>query len=94
MEKETENKINFLVATIRKEQNTFAFSVYRKPTTTNSIIPLDSCHPQEHKHAAIHNLINRMNTYGLNAADKEEERIIIIHIVSSNKHDTSIINRP
>ena len=72
MEKETENKI--LDVTIRKEQNTFTFSVYRKPTTTDSIIPLDSCHPQEHKHAAIHYLINRMNTYGLNAADKEKSR--------------------
>jgi hypothetical protein len=57
MEKETENKINFLGVTIRKEQNTFTFSVHIKPITTDSIIPLDSCHPQEHKHAAINHLI-------------------------------------
>jgi hypothetical protein len=93
MEKETENKINFLDVTIWKEQNTFTFSVYRKHTTTDSTIPLVSCHPQTHKHAARHHLFNRMNTYGLNAADKEEERNIIKHIVSSNKYDTSIINR-
>jgi hypothetical protein len=76
MEKETENRINFLDVTIRKEQNTFTFNVYRKPTTTDSIIRLDSCHPQEHKHAAMHHLISRMTTYNLNAADKEEERNI------------------
>jgi hypothetical protein len=40
-----------------------------------------------------HKSSNRMNTYSLNAADKEEERNIIKHIVSSNKYDTSIINR-
>ena len=93
MEKEKEHEINFLDVTIRKEQNTFTFSVYRKRTTTDSIIPLDTCHPQEHKHAAIHHLINTMNIYGLNAADKEEERNIIKHIVSSNKYYTSIIKR-
>jgi hypothetical protein len=57
MGKETENKINFLDVTIRKEQNTFTFSVHRKPTTTDSITPLYSCHPHEHKHAAINHLI-------------------------------------
>jgi hypothetical protein len=70
----------------------FTFSVYRKPTTTDSTIPLDSCHSQEHEHVAIHHLINRKTTYALNAADKEE-RNIIKHIVSSNKYDTSMINR-
>jgi hypothetical protein len=34
-----------------------------------------------------------MNTYNLNAADKEEERNVIKHIVSSNKYDISIIDR-
>ena len=74
MEEETDNSINFLVVTIRKENNTLTFSVYRKPTTTDSIIPRDSCHPQEHKHAAIRHLINRMNTYNLNTANKEGEK--------------------
>jgi hypothetical protein len=93
MEKETEKGINFLDVTIRKEQNVFTFSVYKKPTTTDSIISLDSCHPQEHKHAATHHLVNTMNTYNINAADEEEDRNKIKHIVISDKYDVSIINR-
>jgi len=65
MEKETESSIKFLDVMIRKEHDTFTFNVYRKPTTTDSIIPKDSCHPQKHKYTAIRHLVNRMNTHNL-----------------------------
>jgi hypothetical protein len=74
MEKETENKINFLDITIQKKENKFSFKIYRKPTTTDSIIPSDSCHPQEQKHAAIRHMINRMNTYSLNKELKDDDK--------------------
>jgi hypothetical protein len=45
MEEETDNSINFLDITIKKVNNTFTTDIYRKPTTTDSIIPRDSCHP-------------------------------------------------
>jgi len=93
MEEETNNSINFLDVPIRKENNTLTFNVYRKPTTTDSIIPRDSCHPQEHKHAAIRHLINRMNTYNLNATSKEREKNIIEHIISKNKYDISLTDK-
>ena len=60
-EKETENKLNFLDITIAKEQDKLTFDIYRKPTTTDSIIPGDSCYPIEHKMAAVRYLTNRMN---------------------------------
>jgi hypothetical protein len=44
IEEEKENKINFLDITILKENNNFSFDVYRKPTTTDTIIPNVSCH--------------------------------------------------
>ena len=66
MEKEKNNRINFLDITIVKEHNKLTFDIYRKPTTTDSIIPYDSCHPIEHKLAAVRYLTNRMNTYHLN----------------------------
>ena len=53
MEKEIDNKINFLDITILKETQYFSFTIYRNPTTTDTIILNVSCHPQEHKHAAI-----------------------------------------
>jgi hypothetical protein len=65
-------RINFLGVTIQKTQNKFTFNVYRKPTTTDSIIPNDSRHPQEHKHAAVSHMLNRMHTYNLNKTDKKK----------------------
>jgi hypothetical protein len=53
IEKETENKINFLDISITRNDDSLSFSIYRKPTTTDTIIPNDSCHPPEHKMAAI-----------------------------------------
>jgi hypothetical protein len=52
MEDEKENKINFRYIAISKENN-ISFNIYRKPTSTDTAIPNDSCHPQEHKLAAI-----------------------------------------
>jgi hypothetical protein len=93
-EKEVDNNINFLEITILKEHDKLAFSIYRKPTTTDSIIPNDSCHPQEHKLAAIIYLTNRMNMYSLNAANKEKESNKIKHILHNNKCDLSLLNKP
>ena len=53
MESEINNKINFLVVTIMKNHDKLTFNIYRKPTTTDSIIPNDSCHPTERKLSAI-----------------------------------------
>jgi hypothetical protein len=50
---EKDNKINFLDITISKENSTFSFDIYRRPTTTDTIILNDSCHPLEYKLAAI-----------------------------------------
>jgi hypothetical protein len=68
--KKDDNGINFLELTIQKDNNNLSFNVYRKPTTTVTIIPRDSCYQQEHKHAGIRYLVNRINTYELNPTKK------------------------
>ena len=70
----------------------FSFSIYRKPTTTDILIPRDSCHPPEHKHAAIYYMLNRMNTYLLNEYSKGQEYNTLQQILYNNKYDPSIIN--
>jgi hypothetical protein len=89
MESEIDNQINFLDITIRKEKNNFTFNIYRKPTTTVTIIPRVSCHPPEHEQAAIRYLINRMNTYDLKDSDKVNEQNTIKQILHNNGYDTS-----
>ena len=53
MEEENDSNINFLDFTISKGENNISFNIHRTPTTTNTINPSDSCHPLEHKLAAM-----------------------------------------
>jgi hypothetical protein len=69
-EKETANKINFLDISIIRNDNFLSFSIYRKPTTTDTIIPNDSCHSSKHKAAAIRFLTHQCKTYNLNDASR------------------------
>ena len=85
IEKEIENKINFLDITIAKEQDKLTLDIYIKPTKTDSIIPGDSLHQTEHKMAAVRNLNNWINKYYLSTINKDKERKIIKHILQENK---------
>jgi len=49
LERETDHKTNFLGISIYGEKNRLLADIYRKPTSTDIIIPNDSCHPKEHK---------------------------------------------
>jgi hypothetical protein len=93
MEAETDNQINLLDITIQKERDNLLFNVFRKPTATDSIIPKDSCHPPELKHAAIRYIINRRNTYDLNEYNKKAELDTVKHILKNNGYDTSVIKQ-
>ena len=76
LEKETNRQINYLDITIQWTQRGFSTNIYRKPTTTVSIIPNDSCHPIGHKMAAIHYLYDRMNTHQLSQSAVKQENTI------------------
>jgi len=91
IEKEENQKINFLDLTIHRKQSRFTIDNYRKPATTDTIIANDSCHPREQKMAAIHDLHNRMSTYEVSPENKQRERRTIQQILSNNKYDPSII---
>ena len=45
METENDNMIDFLDITIQKRDHRINFNIYRKPTTTDTINPYNSCHP-------------------------------------------------
>ena len=93
LERETNHQINYLDITIQRTQSGFSTNIYRKPTTTDSIIPNDSCHPTGHKMAAIHYLYNRMKTYQLSKSKEKQEENTIIQILSNNKYDPSILDK-
>jgi len=51
------------------------FNIYRKRTAAD-IIPNDSCHPLEHKLAAIRYLLNSLSTYPTKETGKKENDTI------------------
>jgi hypothetical protein len=63
MEKELENNIKFLDLSITRLQNQLTYSIHRKPTTTDAIVPSSSYHPIQHKLSTIRYLTNRRDTY-------------------------------
>jgi len=91
IEKETRGSINFLDLSIHRDVNSFSVDIYRKPTYTDSIIPIDSCHPIEHKYAAIRYLQNRLNSYQLSREKRDKEKIIIQEILQNNGYNTSVL---
>jgi len=93
LERETNHRISFLDITICREQKHFSVDIYRKPTSTDVIIPNDSCHPREHKVATIRYLHNRMVSYQLAPENMEKERNTILQILNSNKYNTSILRK-
>ena len=91
IEKETRGSINFLDLTIHRDVNRFSIDLYRKPTYTDSIIPIDSCHPIEHRYAAVRYLHNRLNSYQLSHEKREKESKIIQDILHNNEYNTSVL---
>jgi hypothetical protein len=87
-EPESNNQINFLDITIHKKTAKLTFSIYRKPSFTDSIIPYSLNHPPQHKHAAIRYLQNRLNTYHLKHEEYKEELDTIHDIMQNNGFPT------
>jgi hypothetical protein len=58
IEKEKQKSINYLDIEIYQNDKNMQFSIYRKPTKTDIIIPESSCHPYEHKVSGIKYLVN------------------------------------
>jgi hypothetical protein len=89
LDEETNDSINFLNITITKTTDRLSYKIYRKPTTTNSIIPFDSCHPIQHKLAAIRFLTYRRDSYHLDKENRQMETGVIDQILHSNGYSAS-----
>jgi len=90
LEQEQDNRINFLDITIIKNQDKLSLDIHRKPTTTDTVIDNDSCHPLEHKLAAIRYFSKRIGTYNLDHVSKQKESNTLKQIILNNKYDVSV----
>ena len=62
LEMESDNAINFLDLTFKKHNNRFHDKIYRKSTTTDSVIHANSFHPHSQKMAVFNSLIHRLHS--------------------------------
>ncbi|GFG33645.1 hypothetical protein Cfor_01526 [Coptotermes formosanus] len=73
IEEEKNNVFNFLDITIKKMNNQFHIGIYRKPTTTDCIIPYNSWHSYHHETSAERYFPHRIATYPLSKAARTTE---------------------
>ena len=93
MEKEVDYTISFLDLNIYKADNNISVSIHRKRTVTNTIIPRDSCHPNEHKMATIRTLANRIITYPMNEININTEYDVAKQIQLNNQYDPKMLDK-
>jgi hypothetical protein len=92
--KKEHTKINYLDIAIHHKEKSLEFSIYRKLTQTDIIIPNSSCHPYEHKLSGIKYLLNRLNTYPITKKSKQTEKTTIKNILQKNEYNTSLLEKP
>jgi hypothetical protein len=68
---EINGAINFLDLSINRTETNITIDIYRKPTATSTVIHISN-HPQEHKNAAFHFLLNRMHNLPLTEQQKKK----------------------
>jgi hypothetical protein len=94
VEKEQHESIIFLDLTIHHKDKNLQFSIYRKPTQMDIIIPNSSCHPYEHKLSGMNCLLNRLHTYPITEKAKDAEKNTMKNILHSNEYDKNLISKP
>ncbi|XP_031346256.1 uncharacterized protein LOC116173113 [Photinus pyralis] len=92
IEIEQNNKLNFLDLTLHKDNNHIHYNIYRKPTTTDIVIPHNSYHSPQIKRSAFNFLFNRLISTPLNKIHYNEEYNTILQIALNNKYNFSFIH--
>ena len=93
LEEESNNKLNYLDLTIKKNETNFEYAIYRKPSQTDLVIPNTSNHPPQHKMAVFNSMIYRMLRIPLNNTERNKERKIIQQIAVKNGYKIKTINK-
>jgi hypothetical protein len=88
---EVNNQLNYLDLSIAIQENKHHFKIFRKPTSTDSVIPMNSCHPFQHKLATFHSLLDRLLRVPMSTANFKMELGIILQIAVNNGYKKQII---
>ena len=93
-EKMQNNTLNFLDLSIKLQRDGhLKFSIYRKPMTTDLLIPYSSNQPRDHKHAALHSLAFRAFNIPLSKKDLFQELNVIRYLACKNNFPAFEVNK-
>lgn len=86
-ELEKDNVLNYLDLKLERNDEYIKIGIHRKPTTTSHAIRKESCHPEEHKQAAIRSHINRALRLPNCEIERNKEFEIIYQIAEDNGYN-------
>ncbi|KAK5649862.1 hypothetical protein RI129_000891 [Pyrocoelia pectoralis] len=92
VEKEINNQLPFLDILLTRNNFHINYSIYRKPTTTDALIPIDSIHPFSHKLAGLNALLRRMVVIPMSPVNFQKELNIIRHIALNNGYNNNLVD--
>lgn len=92
VEKELNGTLNFLDLSITRKNPKLEFKIYRKPTTTDTVIPALSNQSEHIKHAVFHSLIFRLINVPLSKSNFQDELNIIKQIAVNNGYEPELID--
>ena len=87
---ELDANISFLYLLLHKTTQGFEISTYRKPASTDALIPFSSNHPIGHKRAALRFFLSRMHQLPLTYRNEKLEWNVILHIAKTNGFPLSL----
>jgi hypothetical protein len=90
-EEEQNNKISFLDLEMHKKECYISIGIHRKPTFTDTMIPSESNHPDEHKFAGFKYMLDRVNRLPLEQEERSKESKIIAALAKNNGYDIKTI---
>ncbi|KAK4877055.1 hypothetical protein RN001_009561 [Aquatica leii] len=86
-----DNSLPFLDLLISIGNDNFIFDIYRKPTTTNQVLPFDSNHPLSHKLTSFYYFFNRLISTPLSTANYNKKLQTIFYLAHVNNFPLSLI---
>lgn len=84
VELEENNRLNFLDLRIIKQNNRHEFGIFRKPSSTDTILHRNSFHHPRQKMAVFHNLFYRLLNLPLQEEESDKEFNYILHLARVN----------
>lgn len=92
-EREVDGKLPFLDLKLIRNGENIEFDIYRKPTHTDRVIPIESYHHRSHKLAAFNSMFHRLFNIPLTKLRFETEKKNIYRIAHINGYAHKVIDQ-